>query len=75
MATTLTKIQIVEIYRTHHKLQTYSIPAFYTARFRFDRLLLLGRGESGTSLPTLEAYASSKTSSPCQKLLCYFLKS
>ncbi|KAG6792689.1 hypothetical protein POTOM_001842 [Populus tomentosa] len=38
---------------------------FYTVRFLFDRLLLFGREISGTLLLALEAYASSRTSSPC----------
>lgn len=48
------RISFSEIYKltVNYKDQD---TVFYTARFRLDRLLLLGRELSGTSLLTLEA--------------------
>ena len=57
------------IYRTCQELQSSCrCKVFYTVRFLFDRLLLFGREISGTLLLALEAYASSRTSSPCWRI-------
>lgn len=45
-----------------------SILFSHTARFRFERLLLLGREASGTCLLTLDAYAPSRTPSSCWEI-------